>query len=274
MVWANKTPERGRVMANPKRKKKRTQIRTASGTLQDRMFEKIRVLLDDPLVVLPVSDVEPKPIVKIRAKLEKLRETRKPGLFDKRDKGIVGAIANAYPILDQDAIPRVADHKVAGKRRFYLQRGQVSRSVTIGVQNYDDPVALIFAYIEMAKAEKLHFFAADKLHCNSTATVPAELLPLFHEKLVLESEGVYSAPGKERVVIQFFGGDQLRLPAKKGNNWHALVATRYRGPKQRQPFDVLVEKGGEVLTPDREVLAGYRGGLHDDVALVRSAQNG
>jgi hypothetical protein len=260
-------------MANPKRKKKRTQIRTASGTLQDRLFEKIRILLDDPTVVLPICEVDPKPIAKIRLKLEKLRDTRKPGLFDKRDKGIVGAIANAYPILDQDAIPRVADHKVAGKRRFYLQRGQVARSITIGVQNYDDPIALIFAYMDMAKAENLHFFAADQLHCRPNATVPAALLPLLHDGLVSEDDGVYGAPGKERVVIQFYGGDQLRLPVKKGNNWHSLVALRYRGPKQRQPFKVMVERDGKLLTPDREVLAGYRGGIHDDVALARSAQN-
>ncbi|MGB1697158.1 MAG: hypothetical protein ACPHK8_02020 [Thermoplasmatota archaeon] len=259
-------------MAQPKRKKKRTQIRTASGTLQDRLFQKIETLLADPLVILPECDVEPKPITKARARLEKLKETRKPGFFDKKDKGLVGAIANAYPILDQDAIPRVADFKVGGKRRFYLQRGQVKRGVTIGVQNYDDPIVLMLAYVDMAKQEKLHFFAGDKLWCVGTVpTIPAPWLTSIDADLMEESPGVYGIPAKERVVIQFYDGDQLRLPVKKGNNWHSAVALRYKGPRQRQPFDVAVERNGALYTPDREVLAAYRGGIQDDKALARSA---
>lgn len=259
-------------MAQPKRKKKRTQIRTASGTLQDRLFQKIETLLDDPLVILPTCEVDPKPIAKARARLEKLKTTRKPGFFDKKDKGLVGAIANAYPILDQDAIPRVADFKVGGKRRFYLQRGQVKRGVTIGVQNYDDPIVLMLAYADMAKQEKLHFFAGAQLWCTGNVpTVPSEWLPTINADLVEESPGIYGVPAKERVVIQFYEGDQLRLPVKKGNNWHSAVALCYKGPRQRQPFDVAIERDGVLYKPDREVLAGYRGGIRDDKALARSA---
>lgn len=254
-----------------KRKKKRTQIRTASGVLQEKLFQRIETLLEDPTVILPeFLDEEPKAYQKIRAKLEKLRDTRKPSFFDKKDKGLVGAIANAYPILEQEAIPRVADFKVAGKRRFFLQRGMVNRGVTIGVQNYDDPLVLLIAYVESAKEEGLHFLAADKLYCTGkTVQFPQPWLDAIAEGIELEGEQTWGIPAETRIVFEFEGAT-LALPAKRKNNWNGAIGTRYRGPKQRQPFGIMVEVNGERFEPDREVVAGYRGGIQDDAALVRS----
>ena len=115
------------------RKKKRTSIRTAAGTAQERFLERLRALRDDPTRVLPeVIGPEPKPLAKVRAGIEKAA-TGRPGFAAKRDKGVVGAVVQSMPLAELEAVPRLVDHKVGGRRRFYLMRGQAARRAMRGV---------------------------------------------------------------------------------------------------------------------------------------------
>ncbi len=259
-----------------KRKKKRTQIRTAAGTVQEQYVARIRDLRSDTSRILPqcLGD-EPKSLRKIRARIEKMGT--EPGFFDRRDKGIVGAVAHAIPLAELEAVPRIADHKVAGKRRFYLQRGQVSRAASIGVQNFDDPLALLLAYRDMAKSDGLHFFAFPKLWCSGTTPNPPEAWIDHLTDIPLKAE----APDRfgcghadtDRVMLRFPDGPGIAICptcAKKEGHMHGRIAGRYAGPKQRQPVDVVrLGADGTEHPLNAEAVASYRGGLVNEHQLLQ-----
>ena len=156
------------------RRKRRTSIRTAAATAQKQVKQRLRELRDDPLRVLPeCPHGEPRPIAKLRRRLEKVA-AGKAGFLDKRDKGIVGAVARSLPLADLDAIPRLADAKVAGRRRFYLSRGNIPNNIFLGIQNHDEPRALLMAYRHVAKKEGLHFFARPGFWCTGEVPGPPQ----------------------------------------------------------------------------------------------------
>lgn len=261
-------------MAKPRRKK-RTAIRTAAGTVQDQFVARMGLLRDDPLQALPVcTQGEPKPLQKIRTRIEKMGA--KPGFLDRRDKGIVGAVANAMPLADLTAVPRIADHKVGGKRRFYLQRGQVGRSCSMGVQNFDDPLALMMAYRDMAKDQGLHFFAGSKLWCTGPTPVPpaAWLADLCDVALSAEAQDRFGCGhgDVDRVALRFHGGPAIVVCpncGKKAGHMHGRIGQRYAGPKQRQPVEVLrLRPDGTEAPLDAESVAAYRGGVLNEAMLL------
>ncbi len=265
-----------------KRRKKRTSIRTAAATAQRLYLERIRELRDDPLRVMPeCPHGEPKPVMKVRTRLEKIKRG-KPGFLDKRDRGIVGAVANILDVADQTAVPRLADHTVAGARRFYLQRGDVDRMCSIGVQNHDQPIALLMAWRPMAKKAGLHFFGEPGLWCTGDVPrPPAEWLDALAkgEGVAFEEEQAghlgCGHGGKGRVVLGFRGGPSLavcRSCARVTGNLHARVAARYAGPRQRQPVEVWFEAPDGTRTDwDTEVVAAYRAGAKGEKELLQEA---
>lgn len=268
-------------MAKPK-KKKRTSIRTAAGTAQDRFRARLEELAADPLRVLPEMPVgEPKPLRKIRVGLEKIA-AGKVGFAAKRDKGIVGAVAQSIPLLEQPAFPRLADHKVGGRRRFYLMRGQVQRGCMLGVQNHDDAQTLLMAYRPMAKAHGLHFFCDSKLSCSGTQPVPPERWWDFlaaKAELTWQHNGATtcSHPNRDLVELTLPDGPSIAVCGdctKTVGSLHALLKAHHVGPKERQPYAVQLRRGGidgEAVEVPRELLAEYRGGIVTDAALLSRA---
>ncbi len=263
-------------MAKPRRKR-RTSIRTAAGTVQDQFKQRIAALRDDPLRVLPdCPDGDPKPIAKMRGRVERMA-AGKVSFLDRRDKSIVGAVANALPLADLEAIPRIADHKVAGKRRFYLQRGHVARNCSLGVQNHDDPIALLMAYRQVAKDHGLHFFTGPRLVCSGTTPKPpAEWLADLTEcKLAAEAPDRFGCGHQDvdRVLLRFIDGPGIAVCgacSRKEGSVHARIAQRYAGPKQRQPVDVMrLGADGTVHDLESEKVAAYRGGLLSEADLLR-----
>ncbi len=259
-------------MAAKKRRKRRTSIRTAAGVAQELFLERMRALADDPHRVLPeCPDGEPKPIMKIRAGLDKLA-AGKIGFFAKRDKGIVGAVANSLPLAKLEAMPRMLDTKIAGKRRFFVQRGHVVRSCMLGVQNHDEPRALLTAYRPMAKEQGLHFFASDRVVCLETPIPPTDWI----ERVAKEAEREWTAvdggwrlgPEGPAVRLQFRGGAFIDV-APKGPNVHGILTQRYAGPKLRHPVAITLIDDGEH-EPDREAVAAYRAGVMDEHRLLTS----
>ncbi len=261
------------------RRKKRTSIRTAAGVAQEKFLDRVREAVDDPLRLLPVcTGEEPKPIAKLRAGLERAA-AGKPSFFDKRDKGIVGAVYHSRAIAQLEAVPRLIDTKIGGKRRFFLTRGHVSRAAMLGVHNHDEPRALLMAYRDMAKLHGLHFFAGSKVWCTGPTPTPPEawldelatevnapLRPVEGGYALGEAKGAY-------VRLDFRGGPSLRIyPGPGMGNVHKAVSARYAGPRQRHPVEVVVVlPNGEQTEPSRDALASYRGGIMDERALSDSS---
>lgn len=263
-----------------KRRKKRTSIRTAAGTVQDQFITRMKDLRDDPLAVLPrCTEEEPKSIARIRKRVETMAAKGKGGFLDRRDKGIVGAVANALPLANLEAVPRIADRRIAGKRRFFLQRGHVSQACSVGVQNFDDPLVLLTAYRPMAKSDNLHFFAdTNRIWCTGSAPQPPEqwLDSLCTCTLKAESSDRWGCGHREtkRVLMTFRGGPSIAVCAhcaKPDKNLHGRIALRYAGPKQRQPVEVQrLDDHGMVHDLPSEAVAAYRAGIMDERKLLKA----
>ncbi len=263
-----------------KRKKRRTSIRTAAGVAQDKYLARVQALADDPLCVLPdIVGEEPKAIAKIRVGLEKLAAGKKPGFLEKRDKGVLGAVIQSIPLADQETVPRLLDHKVAGKRRFFLQRGHVVRGCMLGVQNHDDALSLLMAYRDLAKAEGLHFFAQPGLVCTgATPAPPQEWVEGIAEaaggKLAATPDGWCIGPKDEdRVRLRFRDGPVIDVSRSK-EQVHRLISSRYAGPMRRHPVEVTLIINDAEVEADRERLAAYRAGVLDERALLSGTKHG
>lgn len=267
----------------PQRRQK-SGLRTAAGALQEQFLERLGRLAEDPLLALARSQgPEPWPLARLRRQLTALRGGRVP-LAARFDAHVLGATHRALQVARWDAVPRLLDAKVAGQRRFYIQRGQVVRACSLGVQNFDQPRVLLLAYATMAKRHKLHFFALpDGVVCTGkAATPPAEWFAnVGGEAVALAAEGDgYGCghPERDRVALGLEGGPWVACCGPCGQRLeegglHRRVRERYLGPKQKKPVTVQVRKGdgGAVVEPSREAVARYRAGIASEADVIRSA---
>lgn len=264
-----------------KRRRRRTSIRTAAGTTQKQYLQRLRALRDDPTKVVPEPvGEEPKPLRRIRRRLERMQH-KPPTFLDRRDKGVVGAVAQAIPMAEAESVPRILDHKMAGGRKFYTVRGHATRACAIGVQNHDDPRALLLAYREMAKEEGLHFFAVPRLWCSGPqGRPPQEWVDALARKaditLASAPDG-WSCPHTDeaRLRLTFQDGPSIAVCGrcgKRAGNLHGLVTERYAGPSQRRPVEVdVLLPGGAVAGPESKSVAAYRAKVKEEKALITEA---
>ncbi len=271
------------------KRQRRTSIRTASGAVQEKFLERIRGLAANPLVVLPEIPPgidEPRPIAKMRQRVERIAKKGKATWLDRRDKSIVGAVANALPMAKMTAAPRLLDAKVGTQRRFFLQRGHVTRAASLGVQNHDEPRALRMAYADVAKKYSLHFFAGPRFWCTGAQPVPPQewIDALATHAGISLSET--TGEGQDRIIgcghddrprvrLGFRGGPSLAICGpcgKRAGNLHQMAAERYASERQRHPFTVhVVLPDGTVADPDEKDLAAYRAGVHHEDKLIQTA---
>lgn len=264
--------------------RRKSGLRTAAGALQEQFLERMRRLAEDPLVVLARSaGDEPRVLAKLRRQLTALKDGRVP--FAARiDAHVLGATYRAMQLADWDAVPRMLDAKIAGQRRFYLQRGQVVRACSLGVQNFDTPRVLLLAYATTAKRHRLHFFALpDGVLCTGKAATPPPewVANVGGEAVHLASEALdqYGCghPDRDRVVLQLEGGPTIACCGPCGqkldHGLHGRLRERYLGPRQKKPVDIQVRRadGGAVLQPSREAMARYRAGIAKEADVIRSA---
>ena len=265
--------------------RRKSSLRTAAGALQDQFLDRLGRLAEDPLLVLARSQGdEPRPLAKLRRQLTALKEGRVP-LAARFDAHVLGAVHRAMQVATWEAVPRLLDAKVAGQRRFYIQRGQVVRTCSLGVQNYDQPRVLLLAYHTMAKRHHLHFVALpDGVVCTGKAATPPPewFANVGGEDVAIASEALdqYGCghPDRDRVVLGLEGGPSLACcgpcGARAGEGGiHRRLRERYLGPRQKRPVTIHVRKadGADLLEPGREAVARYRAGLASEQDVIRSA---
>lgn len=266
----------------PQRRRK-SGLRTAAGSLQEQFLERMARLAEDPTLVLPrVEGKEPRALARLRRQINALKAGRTP-LAARFDAHVLGATYRAAKLADWDAVPRMLDAKVAGQRRFYVQRGQVVRTCSLGVQNYDHPRVLLLAYASMAQRHGLHFFALpDGVLCTGKAPAPPPewFANLGGEAVALAEEepGRHGCPhrDRDRVLLQFRDGPGVAVCGpcgEKAEGVHRRLRERYLGPQMKKPVElhVLVADGGARKEPSREAQARYRAGLAKEADVIRSA---
>jgi hypothetical protein len=273
----------------PQRRRK-SAIRTANADMQQDFLERVRAVAEDPTLVLPecVGD-EPGALRALRTRLERAKDGRLP--FTARfDKGLLGALHAARKVATLDAAPRLLDARIDGQRRFYLQRGQAKRLVNLGVQNWDDPLALMLAYGRLAPRQGLFLFAGSRLWCTGTAPAPP---PQWYLDLG-ERTGIGLSPDGEGAACPH--GDrprlELRFRSRRGNgprilvcgpcgaraagegirNLHAHVLNRALGDPPAKPVEPAVRlPGGEALQVSDGLAQAYRLGKANEQDLVDAA---
>ncbi|HEX2066352.1 MAG TPA: hypothetical protein VHI93_06015, partial [Candidatus Thermoplasmatota archaeon] len=216
--------------------KRKSSIRTATDTLQASFLQRQRRVAADPTVLLPAcTGAEPAPLARLRRQLERAREGGRLPLRARFDKGILGALRIVRGLARQEAAPRLLDARVDGNRRFYLQRGQTVRLVSLGVQNHDDPLALMLAYGPMATRHRLHFFAGSRLWCTGAQPKPPEqwFLDLSERSglpLATDEAGAHCPHAdRARIELAFRGGPALAVCgpcARRAGHLHGHLMQR------------------------------------------------
>lgn len=264
----------------PQRRRK-SGLRTAAGALQEQFLDRMERLREDPTLVLArhLGD-EPRTLGKLRRQLEALKAGRKP-LAARFDTHVLGATYRAMQLADWESVPRMLDAKIAGQRRFYVQRGQVVRACTLGVQNFDQPRVLMLAYASMAQRHGLHFVAmADHVLClGKRPAPPPEWFGLVGGDAVpMRPEGDDWGCGhtdRDHLVLRLEDGPGLAVCGPCGaklEGLHRRMRERYVGPQMKKPFALHVRKpDGTLHEPSREAQARYRAGLATETDVIRSA---
>lgn len=268
--------------------RRRSGLRTASGNLQEAFLERVRAVRDDPTIVLPqaVGD-EPKDLARLRAGLAKVK-SGKLGFLGRRDKGVLGAAWACRALADKDSAPRLLDMRIDGERRFFWPVGHIRKPACLGVQNWDEPTALLVAYDEMAEGG-LHFFAGDDLWCTGAAAVllpewVAGLAARLDLTLEMDDGNARCPHAAERAALTHVlpgpaagaRGPEVRLcsdclPAETAQ----ALATRIRNPGGRRPYalEVALPDGTrQPVAPDAD--AYYRVGKTAGSDLVHKALAG
>jgi hypothetical protein len=261
----------------PQMRRKST-LRTASANLQGAFLERVRAVRDDPLVLLPTAvGPEPRELAALRKGLEAAGRG-KLGFFARRDKGVLGAAWSCRALADRKEVPRLLDARIDGERRFYLPTGHVRKTACLGVQNWDEPLALLLAYEGMAEAG-LHFFAGRDLWCTGpSATLVADWVEDLAERAGadLTLDGAHArCPHADRAALAHVlpGGPEIRLCASCAtDDFGTLLQARVRNPGGRRPYTlavVLPDGTREAVATEPDAL--YRIGRATGATLIASA---
>lgn len=260
-------------------RKGRTSIRTVGATTQEQFLERVRLLRDDPTLVIPECTVAVPAIERLERRLSRMAGG-KPGLLARFDKGIVGAVARSIALAQRESATHLLDARVDGQRRFYLTVGHVPRPLALGVQNHDDPATLILAYGGIAQRHHLWFFAGSALWCTGSLPQPPDEwfgdlaqragFPLVHHG------GLWSCTHAtaDRLVLRFQDGPAVAAcgTCVATSPLHALIEERVQAPDRSQLYRVEVQRSdGGVLGVDERVTAAMRKGRLGETAVLAQA---
>lgn len=267
--------------------RRKSSIRTATGATQEQFLDRVRQVAEDPTLLLPeVVGPEPAPLARLRRKLEQAKDGKLP--FTARfDKGLLGAVRAARQVAAMSSAPRLLDARIDGNRRFYLQRGQAKRLVNLGVQNWDDPLALLLAYGPLAVKHGLHFFAGSQLWCTGSTPRPpppwfADLAERTGVDLVADDDGAACPHAdRPRVELRLRGGPRILVCGDCGHeakdeavrNMHGHVLNRCCIADQpSRPVDVTARLPGGAEAPLTEgAVLAYRQGRNNEADLLEVA---
>ena len=123
----------------------RTFARTASKSMEKKLVDNAKELIEDPYVILPdyEDNYSRKHFGKIRKSLEKVHrfndDTDKLEKLSKK-RGLDGALAGTLLIAHSEKAPYLAVAKFSTGDITYAQRGNADKEKLIAVQHFDDPV--------------------------------------------------------------------------------------------------------------------------------------
>ncbi|MES2154838.1 MAG: hypothetical protein V4510_06845 [bacterium] len=271
-------PPSGQAPSGIPQRRRKSSIRTATESVQEQFLDRVRQVAKDPTLALP------EPLGEEAGPLRRLRRSFEAGKlpFSARfDKGLLGALRAVRDIATQDEAPRMLDARVDGNRRFFLTRGHVNKLCCLGVQNWDDPLALMLAYGPIAIKHHLHLFAGSDLWCSGTKPAPPaqwfrDLAERTDLDLAVDGQGAACPHAdRPRVSLDFRQGPSILVCGACGHgarNLHTHLTNRYVCDQPSRPVDVRVVLAGGGTAPVGDgLVAAYRVGKIDEAELLGSA---
>ena len=145
----------------------RTFARTASKSMEKKLIENAKKIMDDPYIILPdyEDSYSSKYFGKIKksiAKVERFKEDAKKleKLSNKRD--LSGAIAGTMLIAHSNKAPYLAVAKYPTGDITYAQRGRANKEKLVSVQHFDNPILRLLGTKDVALKKNIHIYSWDK----------------------------------------------------------------------------------------------------------------
>ena len=142
----------------------RTFARTASKSMEKKIVDNAKKLMNDPFILLPeYSDsYSAKYFNKIKKKINKISKfkndtKRLEKLSNKKD--ILGALAGALLIAHSEKAPYLGVLKYKTGEITYAQRSRSDKEKQAGIQNFDNPVLRLLCFKDIALKKNLHLYS-------------------------------------------------------------------------------------------------------------------
>src|SRR4030042_3955260 len=142
----------------------RTFARTASKSMEKKIVDNAKELMDDPYILLPKYEdsYSTKYFGKIKKTFNKVKkfknDTKKlEKLSNKKD--ISGALAGALLIAHSEKAPYLGVLKYSTGDITYAQRGRSDNEKQAGIQHFDDPLLRLLCFKDIALKKNLHFYS-------------------------------------------------------------------------------------------------------------------
>jgi len=287
----------------PKKKKMpklKLKARIASKVMEKDLFEKARMLGDDPELIMPdcANDCRSCPFKKTRARIMRISSFKdQPEVlarFARRGDKLARAYAATIGLVHEEKMPYLATAKYPWGTIAFAVRGKTDREKLIGVQNFDSPKWRVLGVSDLVKRKGLHFYSyGDSFVCTGREAKPPE----EYVKLAAESVGANRAEGDTSVCphdprasnhLEFdwtSAGKKILLCdqcALKAKNTLSKLAEGMAVPRVLDEFDIAVKRVFEIAAGSggcddafdrpvrRELLDKYSSGEIGDKELIES----
>ena len=144
----------------------RTFARTASKSMEKKIVDNAKELMDDPYILLPKYEdsYSTKYFGKIKKTFNKVKkfknDTKKlEKLSNKKD--ISGALAGALLIAHSEKAPYLGLLKYSTGDITYAQRGRSDNEKQAGIQHFDDPILRLLCFKDISLKKNLHLYSWD-----------------------------------------------------------------------------------------------------------------
>jgi hypothetical protein len=144
----------------------RTFARTASKSMEKKLVDNAKKIMDDPYIILPEygDNYSKKYFGKIRKSIDKVDRFKEDvdkleKLSNKRD--LSGAIAGTMLIAHSNKAPYLAVAKYPTGEITYAQRGKADKEKLVSVQHFDNPILRLLGTKDIALKKNIHVYSWD-----------------------------------------------------------------------------------------------------------------
>ena len=182
-------------MASRRRQKPRSNVRIASKNQTKQLIENAKLLIKDPLILLPHTDdsYAEKQLKKIQKQIQAAHKYKDQ--TDKLEKlaskkGLTAAVAGTLLLSQNENIPYLGVVETPQGPITYAQRGTTNKTLLIATQHPTNPTLRLLILKELAEKKQLHLYSWDNgYYCSGkTSNPPDEFIEFLIDRLNLHKK--------------------------------------------------------------------------------------